>query len=38
LDESDQLALREAVRSRLPIEADGTIRLKAKAWAAKAVS
>jgi len=38
LDESDQLALREAVRSRLPIEADGTIRLKARAWAAKAVS
>ena len=38
LDEPDQLALREAVRSRLPIEADGTIRLKAKAWAAKAVS
>jgi len=38
LDESDQLALREAVRSRLPIEADGTIRLTARAWAAKAVS
>lgn len=38
LDESDQVALREAVRSRLPIEADGTIRLTARAWAAKAVS
>jgi trans-aconitate methyltransferase len=38
LDEADQLALREAVRSRLPIAADGTIRLKARAWAAKAVS
>lgn len=38
LDEPDQLALREAVRSRLPIEADGTIRLTARAWAAKAVS
>ncbi len=38
LDESAQLALREAVRSRLPIEADGTIRLTARAWAAKAVS
>ncbi len=33
----DQEVLREAVRSRLPIEADGSIRLTAKAWAAKAV-
>jgi trans-aconitate methyltransferase len=38
LDEPDQEALREAVRSRLPIEADGSIRLTARAWAAKAVS
>ncbi|MEU4290195.1 methyltransferase domain-containing protein [Kribbella sp. NPDC026596] len=34
LDELDQDALREAVRSRLPIEADGSIRLTARAWAA----
>ena len=34
LDEADQEALREAVRSRLPIEVDGSIRLTARAWAA----
>ena len=34
LDELDQDALREAVRSRLPIEADGSVRLTARAWAA----
>jgi hypothetical protein len=38
LDEPDQEALREAVRTRLPIEADGSIRLTARAWAAKALS
>ncbi|WP_433161868.1 class I SAM-dependent methyltransferase [Kribbella sp. CA-247076] len=34
----DQEVLREAVRVRLPIEADGLIRLTARAWAAKAIS
>ncbi|MEI8411360.1 MULTISPECIES: class I SAM-dependent methyltransferase [unclassified Kribbella] len=38
LPEADQEVLREAVRSRLPIEADGSIRLTARAWAAKATS
>ncbi|MFG1620696.1 class I SAM-dependent methyltransferase [Kribbella sp. NPDC049227] len=38
LAEPDQETLREAVRARLPIEADGSIRLTARAWAAKAVS
>jgi trans-aconitate methyltransferase len=34
LAEPDQEELREAVRARLPIEADGSIRLTARAWAA----
>lgn len=34
LDAADQEALRDAVRSRLPIEADGSIKLTARAWAA----
>lgn len=38
LPEPDQEVLREAVRARLPIEADGSIRLTARAWAAKATS
>ena len=38
LPEPDQEELREAVRTRLPIEADGSIRLIARAWAARAVS
>jgi ubiquinone/menaquinone biosynthesis C-methylase UbiE len=38
LPEPDQEELREAVRTRLPIEADGSIRLVARAWAARAVS
>lgn len=38
LPEPDQDTLREAVRARLPIEADGAIRLTARAWAAQAVS
>jgi SAM-dependent methyltransferase len=38
LAEPDQETLRETVRARLPIEADGSIRLTARAWAAKAVS
>ena len=38
LPEPDQEELREAVRARLPIEADESIRLIARAWAARAVS
>lgn len=38
LDEPAQEAMRDALRARLPIEADGSIRLSARAWAAKAVS
>ncbi|MGW6282761.1 class I SAM-dependent methyltransferase [Kribbella sp. NPDC055071] len=38
LDAADQEAMRAEVRSRLPIEADGSIRLTARAWAAQAVS
>jgi SAM-dependent methyltransferase len=34
LDPADQDAMREGVRERLPIEADGSIRLTARAWAA----
>jgi hypothetical protein len=34
LDVEDQATLRDAVRERLPIEADGSIRLTARAWAA----
>jgi trans-aconitate methyltransferase len=34
LDSADQDAMREGVRERLPIEADGSIRLTARAWAA----
>ena len=34
LGEGQQVKLREAVRSRLPIEADGSILLTARAWAA----
>ncbi|MER7248036.1 methyltransferase domain-containing protein [Kribbella sp. NPDC000426] len=34
LDPADQEAMREGVRERLPIEADGSIRLTARAWAA----
>lgn len=37
LAEPDQDELREAVRTRLPIETDGSIRLIARAWAARAV-
>jgi len=33
LDPADQEALREAVRARLPIEADGSVKLTARAWA-----
>ncbi|GAA1667979.1 class I SAM-dependent methyltransferase [Kribbella yunnanensis] len=36
LDEADRDALREDIRARLPIEADGSIRLTARAWAAQA--
>ncbi|MEU4191334.1 class I SAM-dependent methyltransferase [Kribbella sp. NPDC026611] len=34
LSPADQAALEEEVRSRLPIEADGSIKLTARAWAA----
>ncbi|MFG1911544.1 class I SAM-dependent methyltransferase [Kribbella sp. NPDC048928] len=34
LDAADQEAMRDAVRERLPIGADGAIRLTARAWAA----
>jgi SAM-dependent methyltransferase len=34
LAEPDQVELREAVRARLPIEANGSIKLTARAWAA----
>jgi trans-aconitate methyltransferase len=34
LAEADQVELREAVRARLPIEANGSIKLTARAWAA----
>ena len=34
LDVADQDALRDALRARLPIAADGSIRLTARAWAA----
>ena len=34
LDPADQDAMREGVKERLPIEADGSIRLTARAWAA----
>ncbi len=35
LPEDDRAALREGVRRRLPIEADGSIRLTARAWAVR---
>ncbi|TDC16796.1 class I SAM-dependent methyltransferase [Kribbella albertanoniae] len=36
LDDADRDVLREDLRARLPIEADGSIRLTARAWAAHA--
>jgi SAM-dependent methyltransferase len=36
LDETRRAALREAIRSRLPIAEDGAIRLTARAWAVRA--
>lgn len=36
LGEGDRLALREALRARLPIRADGSIQLAARAWAVRA--
>jgi len=36
LSEEDRLALREALRARLPISADGSIQLTARAWAVRA--
>jgi hypothetical protein len=35
LDEERRAAVREALRTRLPIEADGTIHLIARAWAVR---
>lgn len=35
LDEDDRQALRELIRARLPVDADGRIRLTAKAWAVR---
>ncbi|HEY9351119.1 MAG TPA: hypothetical protein VIP75_10535, partial [Acidothermales bacterium] len=35
LDEERRAAVREALRARLPIEADGTIHLIARAWAVR---
>ena len=35
LSEEDRVALRERLRATLPIEADGTIRLTARAWAVR---
>jgi hypothetical protein len=35
LDETARGRLRDLIRSRLPFEADGSIRLTARAWAAK---
>lgn len=37
LDEDVRTALREHIRAKLPIERDGTIRLKARAWAVKGI-
>lgn len=38
LDENQRAALRERIRSRLPVRADGTIHLIARAWAVKGVA
>jgi hypothetical protein len=35
LDDAQRSALRDSIRSRLPIEADGSIHLVARAWAVK---
>jgi len=35
LDESERVTLREALRSRLPFRADGSIHLTARAWAVR---
>jgi hypothetical protein len=37
LEERDRNKLRDAIRDRLPIREDGTIQLKATAWAVKGV-
>ncbi|HEY5989359.1 MAG TPA: hypothetical protein VIV12_23705 [Streptosporangiaceae bacterium] len=36
LGEADRQALREALRARLPVSADGSISLTARAWAVRA--
>jgi SAM-dependent methyltransferase len=38
LDEKNRQQLRDSVRKRLPIQEDGTIHLKATAWAAKGIA
>jgi hypothetical protein len=38
LSEERRAALRERVRSTLPIQADGSIRLIARAWAVRGVA
>jgi hypothetical protein len=38
LEERARQQLREALRQRLPVEADGSIRLQARAWAVKGTS
>lgn len=38
LDEEDRTSLRDAVRERLPTEADGSIHLTARAWAVRGAS
>jgi hypothetical protein len=38
LKEHDRQQLREALRQRLPVAADGTIQLQARAWAVKGIS
>ncbi|MGA5299429.1 class I SAM-dependent methyltransferase [Nucisporomicrobium flavum] len=37
LDEEKQMAVREALRRRVPVEEDGSIRLTARAWAVRGV-
>jgi hypothetical protein len=38
LKEHDRQQLREALRKSLPVAADGTIQLQARAWAVKGIS
>jgi hypothetical protein len=38
LDEAARIRLRDRIRDRLPIQADGTIPLTARAWAVRAIA